>query len=274
MLPSVKSSAGARIPPIALGTWQVQGEECERSVRAALDAGYSHVDTARGYGNEAQVGKAIAASGLDRHQLFVTSKIPRDMLAPEKVALAAEQSAKALGGYVDLLLIHWPNPAVGLERTLSAMREQQRRGLVRHLGVSNFPIKELTRACQLAPIACNQVEFHPYLAQTEMRDRCRREGVVLSAYCPLARGRVLRDPVIRSIARRVGRTPAQVSLRWLVQQQGVVAVPKSKTPARIQENLQVDGFDLSQQDMATISSLARSARLIDPPFAPKWHGRR
>jgi diketogulonate reductase-like aldo/keto reductase len=272
MLPSVKSSSGVRIPPIGLGTWQVQGEAVERAVRTALDAGYSHIDTARAYGNEVQVGAALATSGFDRGSLFVTSKIPRDSLGPSDVLAAGEDSARNLGGYVDLLLIHWPNPAVRLEATLEAMRELQRRRLARHIGVSNFPIKLLKRACQLAPIACNQVEYHPYLAQTELRDHCRSEGVVLSAYCPLARGRVLRDPVIRSIARRVGRSPAQVTLRWLVQQQGVVAVPKSATPERIVENLAVDDFDLDQQDMATISSLARRERLIDPPFAPKWQG--
>lgn len=273
MLPSVKSSAGARIPPIGLGTWQVQGAACEQAVRAALDAGYSHIDTARMYGNEAEVGRAIAESAVDRNQLFVTSKIPRDMLDEAGVAKAAEESAERLGGYVDLLLIHWPNPAVGMDRTLAAMREQQRRGLVRYIGVSNFPVKHLKRACQLAPIACNQIEYHPYLAQTDLRDRCRREGVALVAYCPLARGRVLRDPVIRSIARRAGRTPAQVTLRWLIQQQGVVALPKSTHPTRIAENLAVDDFDLDQQDMATISSLNRNARLIDPPFAPRWNAR-
>ena len=270
MLPSVKSSAGARIPPIGLGTWQMEGAACERAVRAAIDAGYAHLDTARAYGNEAEVGRAIAASGVDRGALFVTSKIPRDRLSAAGVAEVGEESARRLGGYVDLMLIHWPNPSVRLENTIEAMRALQRRKLVRYIGVSNFPIKSLRRACQLAPVACNQVEYHPYLAQTAMKDACRREGVVLTAYCPLARGRVLRDPVIRSVAGRVGRTPAQVVLRWLIQQQGVTAVPKSAHPERIVENLRVDDFDLDQQDMATIASLARGERLIDPPFAPRW----
>lgn len=270
MLPSVRSSAGAKLSPIGLGTWQMKGEEAYGAVRTALDVGYVHIDTAQIYENEADVGRAIADSGIDRKQLQVTTKVWRDALDPAVLPSAIEASAQALGGYVDLALIHWPTNDVPLAATLHALREQQQRGLVRAIGVSNFPPKLLARATQLAPIACNQVEYHPYLAQTVLRDQCRKEGVLLVAYCPLARGKALRDPVVLSIARRVGGTPAQVVLRWLVQQQGVVAIPKSSKPAHIRENLGVDRIDLSQQDMATLSSLARGERLINPPFAPRW----
>jgi 2,5-diketo-D-gluconate reductase B len=270
MLPTVRSSAGAKIPSIGLGTWQMHGQVAYQSVRTALEVGYTHIDTAQMYDNEAEVGRAVADSGVGRGNAFITSKLKPGSLTPEAIPAAVEASAAALGGYIDLLLIHWPDNSVSLEATLAGMRAQQDRGLVRAIGVSNFPEKQLKRAAQLAPIACNQVEYHPFIAQTRLRDCCRRERVVLVAYCPLARGLVLNDPVVISVARRLERTPAQVVLRWLVQQQGVVAIPKATNAAHIAENIAVDDFDLSMLDMANISSLARNQRLIDPPFAPRW----
>ncbi|MEJ8574693.1 aldo/keto reductase [Microbaculum marinum] len=267
-------SNGARIPALGLGTWELRGDQCARIVEAGLKAGYRHVDTAQGYGNETQVGEGIRASGVAREDIFLTTKIWHDNLKAGPFRAAAEESVAALGtGYVDLLLIHWPNPAVPIAETMGAMAEVRAAGLARHIGISNFTVAQIDEAVAAseAPIVTNQIEYHPYLDQTKVREACARHGISVTAYCPIARGKVVGDPVIDPIAGRHGKSAAQVTLRWLVQQPDVIAIPRTSSPARLAENLDIDDFALSEEDMAAISGLARpDGRLVNVAWAPDW----
>lgn len=263
---------GARIPAIGLGTFRLEGEGCVEAVSAALAAGYRHLDTARMYGNEEAVGEGIRASGVPRDEIFVTTKVWwEDLDALER---SAEASLKRLGlDAVDLLLIHWPNPAVPLSKSIGALCRAKQRGLARHIGVSNHPAAMLREAVRLTeePLVTNQVEYHPRLAQAAVLDAVREAGMALTSYCPLGRAALIADPVVASLAEQHGKTGAQIILRWQVQQPGVVAIPKSGNAARIAENLDVFDFALTDDDMAALSALARpDGRMIDPAFAPDW----
>ncbi len=265
---------GASIPCIGLGTWPLSGEVCIRAVETALASGYRHVDTAKMYGNEREVGEGLRSAGLPRDEVFVTTKVWWEDIAPDALERSAEASLGRLGlDRVDLLLIHWPNSAVPLRDSTAALCRMKRRGLARHVGVSNYPSAMLDAAVALAdePLVVNQVEYHPYLGQDAVRAACRRHDMALTAYCPLGRSGVFEDPVLRSIAGRHGRTVSQVVLRWHVQQPGTIAIPKSGTPKHIVENIAVFDFRLSDDEMAQISSLARpDGRVVDPDFAPAW----
>ena len=271
------SAGGASIPAIGYGTWPLKGEECARSVAVALECGYRHIDTAAMYENEAAVGEGLRASGVPRDQIWVTTKVWWDSIADGPLQRSAEASLERLGiDQLDLLLIHWPSKTVALSESIRALNDAKRRGLTRHIGVSNFPSRMLDEAASLsdAPIVVNQCEYHPYLDQSKVLAACRRHGAALVAYCPLGRGTVggvLQEPVVREIADRMGRTPAQVILRWHIQQPGVVAVPKSGNPKRIAENLDVFGFELADADMCRLSGLARAdGRVVNLAFAPEW----
>ena len=266
----IVTASGARIPAIGFGTWRASGDAARRACERALAVGYRHIDTAQLYGNEVQVGDAIRASGVPREDLFVTTKVWRDALEPGAAIASIEESLHRLGGadaYIDLLLIHWPHPTMDLRATLDAMQTFGER--VRHIGVSNFPSALVHEAAAHAPIVCNQIEYHPYLSQTAVLAACRAHHITIAAYCPIARGAVVHDPVLQDIGTAHGRTAAQVTLRWLVQQPGVVALPKSTTPSRIEENLNVD-FELSDEEMRRIYALAQpDGRLVDP-FPVDW----
>jgi diketogulonate reductase-like aldo/keto reductase len=263
---------GAAIPAVGLGTWRLAGDECVRAVRWALDAGYRHIDTASMYGNEDAVGVAVRASGLARDEIFVTTKIWRDDIAPGDLERAAEASLRRLRlGYADLLLIHWPNLAVPLRGTMEALCKVKRSGLARHIGVANFPSAVLDQAVALAdePLVTNQCEYHPYLDQTRVLAACRRHGLSLTSYCPIGRAEVLTDAVIRDIAARHGRTAAQIVLRWHVQQPQVIAIPKSGDRNRMAENIAIFDFALTEDEMRRISALARpNGRMVDPGWSP------
>lgn len=265
---------GAAIPAIGLGTFRLTGEPCSEAVQAALAAGYRHLDTAWMYGNEEEVGAGLKASGITRDEVFVTTKIWLDDIAPGRLERAAEASLRRLGlSAVDLLLIHWPNPAVPLASSTAALCEAKRRGLARHVGVSNYTAAMVDEAARVAsePLVTNQVEYHPYLDQPAVLAACRRHGLALTAYCPLGRAGVLDDPVVRQVASRHGRTVSQVILRWHVQQPGVAAIPKSGTPRHIAENIDVFDFALTDDEMASIGALRRpDGRVVDPDFAPDW----
>lgn len=264
---------GARIPALGLGTWTLKGGECCRVVRDALDLGYRHVDTARMYGNEAEVGRAIAESGIPRGEIFLTTKLWPDQLAPEAVHRETERSLEELRtDYVDLLLIHWPNPEIPVGETLAAMAGEQDRGRARHLGVSNFPTKLLDEAAASHGdrLVANQVEYHPLLAQDAVLAACRERGLAVTAYCPLARGKVFDEAPVREAADRHGKSPAQVVLRWLLSQDGVAAIPRSTSRDHLAANLDVFDFELEAAEIDRISSLARGGRLVDMPGAPDW----
>ncbi len=264
---------GVTIPKLGLGTWQLEGDACVHAVRDGLELGYDHVDTARAYGNEAQVGQGLHDSGRNRDEVFLTTKLWYTELSEVGVHDQLEHSLRALRTeYVDLLLVHWPNPRVALAQTLGAMREAQEAGRVRHLGVSNFPTALLREALELAPIVCNQVEYHPYLGQPEVLALARERELVVTAYSPLAQGEALRDPVIREIAAAHDRSPAQIVLRWLLDQPNVAAVPKASSREHRAANLDCFGFELSDAERGRIAGLERGHRTIDPSWAPAWDG--
>lgn len=265
---------GVRIPRIGLGTFGLKGEACVAAVKAALASGYRHLDTATMYGNEAEVGAGLEASGVARDEVFVTTKVWVDDIAPGDLERSAEASLKRLGlSEVDLLLIHWPNKAVPLADSTAALCRTKRQGLARHIGISNYTAAMVDETVGLAsePLVANQVEYHPYLDQGAVKAACARHGMAMTSYCPLGRGGLLADPVVTAIASRYGIAPSQVVLRWHVQQPGIVAIPKSGTPAHIATNIDVFGFELTPDEMRSLSGLARpDGRVVDPAFAPDW----
>lgn len=258
---------GARIPALGFGTWQLRGGPCVEAVTAALATGYRHVDTARMYGNEREVGEALRASGVKRDDIFLTTKVWRDDIGAGALERSAEASLRDLDvGPVDLLLVHWPNAAIPLRDSIAALCNARRLGLARHIGVSNFPSAMLEEAIALAtePLVANQCEYHPRLDQGAVIAACRRHGLAFVSYSPLGRGDLMKDATIAGIARRLGRTASQVVLRWHVQQQGVAAIPRSGTPSHIAENFALADFALADEDMRAISALASvKGRLVD-----------
>jgi len=262
---------GRSIPALGFGTFQFEGEACYRGVREALDIGYRHIDTAQMYGNEEEVGRALRDAGLARDEVFLTTKIWRDHLAPEDARRTTVESLDKLGvDAVDLLLIHWPNDDVPLDETLAVMVEMHQEGKTRSIGVSNFPSALLRRALELAPIVCNQVEYHPFLGQETLLGIAREHDLLLTAYSPLARGLVPEDPTLREIGRRHGKSAVQVALRWLIQQPQVAAIPKAATAEHRRANFEIFDFELSEEEMRRIHGLERGQRVIDPPFGPDW----
>ncbi|MVA97948.1 aldo/keto reductase [Nitratireductor sp. CAU 1489] len=266
---------GASIPAIGLGTWTLRGGACADMVEHALELGYRHLDTAAMYENEADVGAGLRAAGLPRAEIFVTTKVWYTDIAPGDLERSAEASLRRLGlDQVDLLLIHWPNPAVPVEHSMRALNAVREAGMARHIGVSNFPTGLLRRALAASahPLVANQVEHHPKLAQDKVLAACREAGMAMISYCPLHRGGALLDePAIRRAADRHARTPAQIVLRWHVQQPGVAAIPRTTRRDRLAENLAVFDFALSDAEMAAISALGRAGeRLCDYAFSPQW----
>lgn len=267
------AAKGVVIPQIGLGTWELGGQVLADAVDAAVAAGYRHFDTAPRYGNEAELGAALRATGLARDSLFITTKVWYTELSAPALRRSAETSVERLGlGPVDLLLVHWPSPDVPLEETMAALREVRLGGLTRHIGVSNFPISLLDRAVALTEgeLVANQCEYHPRLDQVALIRRCRHHGLAFIAYAPVGNGRLLQDPVIAALARRHDRSPAQIILRWHVQQ-GVAAIPRSTNPRHIAENIAVTGFALDEAEMAAISGLAvPDGRIFDPAWVTGW----
>lgn len=263
---------GSRVPALGFGTWELTPPRVARhAVHDALAAGYRHVDTAQAYDNEEGVGRGIADSGVPRDEIFLTTKVWRDHLRYDETIASTEESLRKLRtDYVDLLLIHWPNDDLPFAEPLAAMQALQAQGKVRHVGVSNFTPSQLTRAMALAPVFCNQVEYHPYLGQNALRAMAQEHDLLLTAYCPLVRGRVLEDAALKEIGARHGKTPVQVALRWLLQQAHVAAIPKAGSADHRRENLDVFDFALTDGEMETIFALDRGERLISPSFAPRW----
>ncbi|MGB7692608.1 MAG: aldo/keto reductase [Pseudolabrys sp.] len=270
----VLTAHGAKMPAIGFGTMELPHRPAEL-VAAAIAAGYRHIDTARKYGTEEPVGEGIRASGIAREQLFVTTKVTELDAREADFLRSAETSLKTLGlDYVDLLLVHWPQPKVPFTETLGALAKAKRRSMTRHIGVSNFTLAMLDEAVRVCPepLVTNQIEYHAYLPQDRMIAALKRHGMILTAYCPVARGKLLDDAVIDKIAKTHGKTHAQICLRWLVQQSMVAAVPRALEERHISENLDVFDFSLSDEEMRSISALRKNnIRIADPPErAPKW----
>jgi 2,5-diketo-D-gluconate reductase B len=259
------------IPKLGFGTWRLDGRDCSEGVADALAAGYRHVDTARMYGNEEAVGQGLRSSGVGRTDVWLTTKVWPDDLAPERVRASLERSLRALGtDYVDLYMIHWPNPRVPLAVTLDAMTALREAGLTREIGVSNFTSQQFREALDLAPVLANQVEYHPYLDQSAVLEVCREREAELTAYRPLVKGAALEDPVIAEIAAAHGATPAQVTLAWLVGQDRVSAVPKASSPERRRENLGALELELSPEERAAIDALPKDRRGVETDWSPEW----
>jgi 2,5-diketo-D-gluconate reductase B len=264
---------GAKIPAIGLGTWELRGRTCARLVEQALRLGYRHVDTAQIYENEREVGEGLRASGVRREDVFVTTKVWTTHFAPNDLERSTKESlAKLRLTEIDLLLLHWPNPQVPLQETLGALAHVKKLGMARHIGVSNFTvalIEEAVAACP-EPLVCDQVEYHPYLDQTKVREACARHGMAVVAYSPIAKGRIKSDQNLARIGRAHRKTAAQVCLRWLVQQ-NVAAIPRTSRIERLSENIEIFDFVLSDEEMQQISGMASpKGRLTDFGFAPKW----
>lgn len=267
------SIQGAKLPALGFGTWQLQGETCVKAVRQAIDVGYRHIDTAQIYDNEIEVGRGIADSRVARTELFVTTKLWTSNFSAARVAASMEESlAKLRMDYVDLFLMHWPNPAVPLKETLDALQELLSKGKTKAVGVSNFPVRLMREAVEecKAPIACNQVEYHVMLSQNAVLDYARSKDIIVTAYSPLGRGKLAEHPLLAEIGRVHGKTAGQVALRWLLQQDGVAAIPKATSEKNIRANFDIFDFELSQQEMHSIGALSGNGRLVNPDFAPQW----
>ncbi|MGC1576840.1 MAG: aldo/keto reductase [Beijerinckiaceae bacterium] len=268
-------AGGASIPSLGFGTWAARGDECAQAVTWALESGYRHVDTAAVYANEEAVGEGIRASRVPRGEIFVTTKVGPDDIDEGKLERSAEASLKRLGfDHVDLLLVHWPSPKIPLKRSMAALAKAKRRGLTRHIGVSNFTPALIAEAVALSeePVVTNQCEYHPRLDQSRLIAACRQKEVSFTSYCPLGRaGDILADPKVTAIAKRHGKTPAQVLLRWQVQQPGVIAIPKSANRQRIAENIAIFDFALDDAEMHVLFGLAiPQGRIVSPAWAPDW----
>jgi diketogulonate reductase-like aldo/keto reductase len=263
---------GLKIPIIGLGTWELRGRDCARLVEQAIRLGYRHIDTAQMYDNEREVGEGVRASGK-RAEVMVTTKIQPTLLAPTDLDRSVKESLARLRlDVIDLLLIHWPNPRVPLAETLGAMAKLKRDGVVRHIGVSNFTVALIEQAAKLSsePLVCDQVECHPYLDQDKVFAACKKQGMAMVAYSPIARGNAAGDKVIARIGKAHGKSAAQTCLRWLVQQ-GIVVIPRTSKVERLEENFDIFDFRLTDAEMKEIAGLARrGGRLVDWSWSPKW----
>jgi len=268
-IPMITLNNGVEIPQLGFGTYQIEPENTREAVRTALEVGYRHIDTAEMYGNEKEVGEGFRDSGLSRDDVFITSKLNNGFHAEADVAKAIDQTLADLQvDRVDLFLIHWPLPGIDIDfvETWKGMEQLYRDGKARAIGVSNFQSNHLNKLRDQADVtpAVNQIEVHPYLSQEELRGYNAERGILTEAWSPIAQGKVLDDPAIVRVAERVHRTPAQVTLRWAIQR-GDIVFPKSVTRSRVEENFALFDFELSQDDMTSISALNRDERTGPDP---------
>jgi 2,5-diketo-D-gluconate reductase B len=264
---------GASIPALGLGTWQLNDRVGARIVEQALRLGYRHIDAALIYGNEKEVGEGLRASGVKREEIFVTTKVPHTELTPPALERAVKQSLANLRlSDVNLLLIHWPNAQIPLAETIGAMCKVKKEGYARHIGVSNFTVALVEEAVKLSsePIVTNQIEWHPYLDESVVQAACKKHGIAVTAYCPIARGRAVGDELLTKIGQKYGKSAGQVSLRWLIQK-GAIVIPRTSKVERLTENMTIFDFALSPADMAEIDALAKPAgRVVKVGWAPNW----
>lgn len=268
-----KTIQGVNVPEIGLGTHRLIGREGENTIKLALNLGYRHIDTAQSYKNDREVGQAIKRSHVDREEIYLTTKIWHTHLEKKDVLQVAEDSLRAMDThYIDLLLIHWPNKEVDIESTLEAFLSLRDQGKALNIGVANFPMKLLKEINEelAAPIFCNQVEYHPYISQLDMLDYTAEQDILFTAYSPLAQGQVQENALLQELGQKYGKTPAQIALRWLIEQEQVVAIPKASTEEHLKENIDIYDFVLEDDDFYAIDDIKKSTRLVDPEFAPEW----
>jgi 2,5-diketo-D-gluconate reductase B len=263
----------AKIPVLGLGTFQLADEVARKITAAAISEGYRHIDTAQIYQNEAGVGKAIKEAGISREEIFLTTKVFRESLYKKEFMPAVEESLRKLKtDYVDLLLIHWPNRNVPVAEYMEQLMEAQRKGYTKYIGVSNHPTALLDEVLATgADIITNQVEYHPLINQTKLYTYLRGKGVSLTAYSPIAQGKVLGNPTLKGIGEKYGKNEVQVAMRWLVQQDGVMAIPRTSKIERLADNINIFDFELLAEDVAQIDQLKKdNQRVVNPPFSPDW----
>ena len=269
-----KNIQGIDVPEIGLGTFKLIGKECEQIVKLALNLGYRHIDTAQMYKNEREVGLGIKHAHVPREELFITTKLLNTNMEPDAVIKSAERSLQDLDiPYLDLLLIHWPNPDVDIEQTIEAMLSIRDQGKALNIGVSNFPMKHLKEVNDelAAPIFCNQVEYHPLLEQFDLLDYAAENDLMVTAYSPLAQGEALQEALIQDLAKKYGKSPAQIALRWLIEQEQVIVIPKSTNRQHLEENLDIYDFILEDDDFYAIDELRKDRRIVRPDFEPDWN---
>lgn len=260
-IPEMKLKSGEEIPVLGFGTWNLSGDVVKRSVRDALELGYTHIDTAEGYHNEEEIGEVL--EDYDRDRLFLTSKVLPTNLHYDDVLESCNRTLEKLGtSYLDLYLIHWPNPAISIRETLSAFEKLHEEGKVKNIGVSNFSYYQLRIARKISelPISVNQVEFHPWYHDEDLLDYCRERDIHLTASAPLARTEVLKDELIQRLADKYDREPVQIVLRWAVQKD-VIPIPKSSTRAHIRENSKIFDFQLEPDDVGSLDGISREKRI-------------
>jgi diketogulonate reductase-like aldo/keto reductase len=262
------------MPVLGFGTWQMKGQECQQAIGEALHVGYRHIDTAQAYENEEDVGQALQSSSVPRSEIFLTTKVWMDQMEANRVKSSTEESLSRLQtDYVDLLLVHWPVEDVPFEETLRAFEDLQSKGKTRLIGVSNFTVDQMEQCREEigADIAVNQVEYHPSISQKPVLEYIRDKKMILTAYSPLGRGEEIHEQVVKDMAASHDKTPGQIILRWLIQQEHVSAIPKAASKEHISQNLDIFDFELSPEEMQTIHDLARpDGRIVDPDWAPDW----
>ncbi|MFZ0811532.1 aldo/keto reductase [Bradyrhizobium sp.] len=264
---------GIGLPRLGLGTFRMQGDTCRTAVESALALGYRHLDTAEMYGNEEAVGAAIAASKIARKDLHVTTKVWNENLAPDAIRRAFDTSLKKLRlDQLDLYLVHWPAPKMNLPAMFETLMKLKQEGRARAIGVANFNIALLKKVVEeiKAPIACNQVEYHVMLDQTPLRKYLAAKSIPLVAYCPLAQGRAASNETLMAIGKKHGASAAQVALKWLLDQDGVAAIPKASRAESQRANLEALNIGLDDEDRQAIAGLPKDQRYVNPGFAPAW----
>lgn len=265
---------GTNIPALGFGTFELEPNDAEAMTTHALKTGYRHIDTAQMYKNEEAVGRGIKQSGVARNDFFLTTKIWQKAFADGDLQRTAEKCLARLDtDHVDLLLLHWPNPDIPLAETIGALNDVRERGLARNIGISNFTTSLIEQAVELsnAPLVCNQVEYHPYLNQQPVKNVLDQHGMALTAYCPLAQGQVFKEETLNRIGKAHGKNGGQIALRWLLQQDRVIAIPRSTKPEHVESNFDVFDFELTAEQMSEISALqSNNGRIISPSFAPEW----
>ncbi|WP_300376597.1 aldo/keto reductase [Henriciella sp.] len=265
---------GVDIPVIGFGTWKLKDETAQMCVAKAIEAGYRMIDTAQAYENEKHVGRGIRDAQLPREDLWVTTKVWMSEFKQGDLQASIDQSLDRMGlDQLDLVLLHWPNRDVPLEETLDALNDAHAKGMTKHIGVSNFTTSQMADAVKLskAPIITNQVEYHPFIDQTPVLEAAHSLGMSITAFSPLAQGKVFDEPVLKEIGEKYGKSAAQVAVRWFAQQPGIITIPRSSSPDHLAANNDIHDFELTPQEMGRITSLkANNQRLIDPSWAPNW----
>ncbi len=264
---------GIRLPRLGLGTFRMQGDACRAAVESALSLGYRHIDTAEMYANEEAIGAAIASAGVPRNELHLTTKVWHENLAPDAIRRAFDASLKKLGlDFVDLYLVHWPSRTMDLPTVFETLMKLKEDGRTRAIGVANFTLALLKTTVEeiKAPIACNQVEYHMMLDQSKVKGYLAAKSIPLVAYCPLAQGRAAGDATLTAIGKKHSASAAQVALKWLLDQDGVAAIPKASRAESQKANLDALDIRLDDDDRKAIAALPKDQRFVNPGFAPAW----